>query len=113
MTEQEIIEGNKLIAEFMGGKWPERINHEVFKSLNNDLGFHNSWDWLMPVVEKIEIFGFEIWIKPHNSCYIYAYPDIQLSKIINKDSKIESVYKAVIEFLTHYNRNNNERNKIR
>ena len=38
-----IVEKNKLIAKFMNGM-DEDIIHK----------FHKSWDWLMPVVEKIE-----------------------------------------------------------
>ena len=55
------IEGNKLIAEFMG------INAKVYSDTptitrwqfgnsmlhQEDLEYHSSWDWLMPVVEKI------------------------------------------------------------
>ena len=45
---------NKLIAEFMGvGKL-----HEA-QSSNQWNQYHTSWDWLMPVVEKIEIEGFD------------------------------------------------------
>jgi len=45
---------NKLIAEFMGGEHPlTEITHEAHHN------YHTSWDWLMPVVEKIEIEGFD------------------------------------------------------
>lgn len=57
MLEQEILEGNKLIAEFMTGKSKKS---KVFFDLNccaNDLKYHSSWEWLMPVVEKIEMMG--------------------------------------------------------
>lgn len=64
MQEQEIIEGNKLIAEFMGGKyiqeydeWNFHLTDFGYKIGNGEekaLKFNSSWDWLMPVVEKIE-----------------------------------------------------------
>ena len=45
---------NKLIAEFMGvGKL-----HEA-QSSNQWNQYHTSWDWLMPVVEKIENDGLD------------------------------------------------------
>lgn len=63
MDKQEIIEGNKLIAEFMG--WTIEPGMEEDKdpyynwnkgfsmALLSDLLFHEKWDWLMPVVDKI------------------------------------------------------------
>lgn len=61
MTPEEIIEGNKLIAEFMGyEKHPtiEDCLRDPQKSEHNfmhpsHLKYHSSWDWLMPVIEKI------------------------------------------------------------
>jgi len=67
-TETEIKFGNKLIAEFMGFKYPEAIgsikDYEP-ESVSEGYGylwyrdyphtcFHDSWDWLMPVVDRIE-----------------------------------------------------------
>ena len=47
-------ENNRLIAEFMGvGKL-----HEA-QSSNQWNQYHTSWDWLMPVVEKIENDGLD------------------------------------------------------
>lgn len=54
------IEGNKLIAVFMDGEvqhenmvyfkyWQD--HHRYFKLV--DLKYHTSWNWLMPVIEKI------------------------------------------------------------
>ena len=49
---------NKLIAEFMGHE-PIVKGDDVYYELNHirltsadDLRYHNSWDWLMPVVDK-------------------------------------------------------------
>jgi hypothetical protein len=62
MTEQEILEGNKLIAEFMGATIDES-NNVKFILPADGIGlagcglkacrYHTSWDWLMPVVQKI------------------------------------------------------------
>jgi hypothetical protein len=67
MEQNEIIEGNKLIALFMG--WKEMahtklkdwIITEIIESQEctkkqcalHQLKFHSSWDWLMPVGKKI------------------------------------------------------------
>ena len=56
---------NKLIAEFMGAFFDDngmtRICGQYGLERVNDLSlkYHTSWDWLMPVVEKIEIEGFD------------------------------------------------------
>ena len=65
-----VIEGNKLIAEFMGWEkspYPNTPN-KMYRDDNvnvlsihvADLQYHTSWDWLMPVVEKIESLHAEI-----------------------------------------------------
>jgi len=67
----------------------------------NDLKYHTSWDWLMPVVEKIEsLSGTTVLIK-RIGCEIIMY-----GKTISKqtsDTKIEAVWLAVIEFIKWYN----------
>lgn len=60
MENNEILEGNKLIAEFMGLKKQGFGANEHFTdngnrivATSNGLQYHTSWDWIMPVVEKI------------------------------------------------------------
>lgn len=116
-----IEKSNKLIAEFMGIKtyrggkgigkgqiFYRGANPNHFKSVSqNTLHYHSSWDWLMPVVEKIEGLGWEVQIGYH----LYA----KESEILVHDSgdshhwtyrnssKIQAVYEAVIEFIKFYN----------
>lgn len=105
----EIIEGNKLIAEFMGYyNWEDRTYGQ----------YHTSWDWLMPVVEKIEsiqdehhgyfgvhivsntctIQGTNLYLSVDNTDYGYVYFDH-----VVLDNKPQSTYQAIIRFLTWYN----------
>lgn len=66
--ETEIIEGNRLIAEFM----ELRLVGDVYMNapyktpfvigLVEELKYHSSWDWLMPVLLKIkDERGIHIW----------------------------------------------------
>lgn len=112
---------NEVIALFMGGSSIKEHGGKRYvyylKSCAkdvSDLKYHTSWDWLMPVVEKIEAMGWcvriENWPKKFKSPYKEHYsvwmwldpedcPEIQTYS----DSKIEAVYKAVYQFITWYN----------
>jgi len=84
-------ENNKIIAEFMGITPNEAGVYHVSKhkgySLENLL-YHTEWNWLMPVVEKIE--------QVHEGV---PQELINLSLF----STIDEVYKAVVEFIKQYN----------
>lgn len=61
MKEKLIIENNNLIARFMGyhtGKignnWYVETAHEEAEKVEKWAKYHLSFDWLMPVVEKIQ-----------------------------------------------------------
>ena len=45
---------NKLIAEFMG---VDQVDIDTWLETNSNLKYHTSWDWLMPVVEKVFILS--------------------------------------------------------
>jgi hypothetical protein len=115
MNKQEILEGNKLIEKFMGKEhdelcWkllPKNIIHlpQYFK-------YHLSWDWLMPVVEKIEK------INRYNEYYpdtVTIWKDCckisdgnngnELVCVYSGTTKIEATWLAVIDFIKWYNKN--------
>lgn len=115
MKEQEVIEGNKLIAEFMGF---ETIIHDGKLCrkrhwTNESTEYHSSWDWLMPVVEKIENslkLKYEVEIGNN----LYAVNENLYRCIIHdagnafhleleSNSKAESVWLAVTKFIQWYN----------
>lgn len=71
MTNTEIVDNNRLIAEFMGGKIgkggtnknPAYINVPIthpdgqtqkWTLAAKELRYNTSWDWLMPVIDKIK-----------------------------------------------------------
>jgi hypothetical protein len=117
-----VQENNGLIADFMeqlfhnGNTFIPEYNRYIgsqnFSSFFkvSDLRYHELWDWLMPVVDKIEdiqdgedgdairfhYYDFEI---RHITCKIHG-TNIE---ILDADSKIDAVYQAVIQFIEHYN----------
>jgi len=93
------MNSNKLIAEFMGlpkvacnigtsdgciteGYMHPKVNVPVTTS---GMQYNISWDWLMPVVEKIYSMD----------------ADVDFFKNIN----LEATYKAVVEFIKNYKNN--------
>jgi hypothetical protein len=139
MTQEQIEQGNKLIAEFMEYMrvYPKNNyyarpefciefnpNQDEIISLN-DAKFHSSWDWLMPVVEKIESLNYSVTIgtsfgkdesqrtyceinQPESWNFSLLLPDeydIACFDQKNGNSKITNVYLAVIEFVKWHNAN--------
>ena len=80
---------NKLIAEFMGVKPPLYME------------YHTSWDWLIPVVEKIESLGYVFTIQGGKAEYGEMISETQC--FIAED-KLSSTYQAVVEFIKEYNK---------
>ena len=104
------LESNKLIAEFMGFtiiqgdvyNIPVPKNDVGIGYTPNKMQYHTSWDWLMPVVEKIwDITGsrtlFYHQISEDETLFVNDYQNL---------SNIEHCYKAAVEFIKWYNNNN-------
>ena len=110
MTDKQILENNKLIAEFMDVFISDYTSEEEewIKTFNeNDLLYHNSWDWLMPVVVKINsTTSFTVVIQSMD-CYVYnADSGIKVTSEQmkwNPDELIKSVYDTVIQFIKYLN----------
>lgn len=105
MDSQEIIEGNRLIVEFMQTEDDRESSGAGFYCLRGyalykpeELRYHASWDWLMPVVEKITPIAKEIGQQ--------AWRDTQWALI---DANIEHVYVRVIQFIKYYNTQQHEK----
>lgn len=118
MKEQEIIEGNKLIAEFLGWKilkGSNRMSVYMDALYQDDLNYHSSWNWLMPVVEKIEAlcntdYDTSVVYIADISCTIEVRINnsLEYSKEINSDKKINATFKSVVEFIKWYNEQKGE-----
>ena len=91
-------ENNKLIAEFM--------EVDGFLSLSQ-MEYHNSWDWLMGVVDKIERLGYS-----YDRINADVFINTQEGKNIipnpmdgNTMTMLQKTYQVVVEFINQYNKN--------
>lgn len=128
MEDKDIIEGNALIAPFDGGyieiNGPNFIETWTHKDMSHilwegwyteSLEYHSSWDWLMTVVEKIELieddqYGrFEVHIYSNVCCIQSTKDDLyhrlplymsDPNAILN--TKLESTYYNVVSFIKWY-----------
>ena len=98
------MKDNKLIAEFMGlqfskGEYYRPLYNSGDWIPENELQYHTSWDWLMPVIHRMRDhinvdMGFE------------EYDDWRenFKQIDPYNYSLEQCYKAVVEFIKEYNR---------
>jgi hypothetical protein len=115
-TEQK----NAIIAEFMGWKkghpelfelrWSDEwFNDKEKMTTKGYLHFDTSWDWLMPVVEKIERLGFTIEknFQPVDNdwqCLVVKGNDILFQEF--NEQSIQAMHYVVSEFIEMYNNKN-------
>jgi len=92
------MKDNKLIAEFM--------EVDGFLSLSQ-MNYHTSWDWLMPVVEKIESLR-----DANGDAYRFTIDmcNAQIEgthiEMIGGAYKLNTTYKAVVKFIQYYQKKN-------
>lgn len=81
--------------------------------------FNNSWNWLMPVVERIEELSFKTEIKTemsgHHCTFIYDNPLVPFVRAeaikitgYSMHNKISAVYDAVYKFAKKYSKNHDD-----
>jgi len=101
---------NKLIAEFMG-VYSEENGYDYTKIGNKGVCYHTSWDWLMPVVEKIEYIEsithgnqFQVIIREEEVSIYDKHTQTHIVYIpADGESKLTNTYKAVVEFIKNQN----------
>ena len=90
------LKGNTLIAE----KFPSEIYHLCWKPLKSKphlphyYRFHQSFDWLMVIVDAIEADGSRIEIK--GTRVRYFAPDGKLLGSVEADTKIDALWLTVV-----------------
>jgi len=111
MDDMDIIEGNKLIAGFMqletkNRNWDERLVYLYgnYWYPSEKLKYHSSWDWLMPVVEKIQSLGGRFIIGDGNRVTVYN-KDYDWRNGSTEDELIECVWHGAIQFIKWHNQN--------
>jgi len=105
MTQEEANNGNRLIEDLMGSTI--KIEQEDVKDIPlaflaiEDMKFHESWKWLMPVVIKIEEdLGYSVVIKD-KACMIVVDDDTTFEQ--EADTKMEAVWRTIVECLEWHN----------
>lgn len=85
-TEAEILEGNKLLAEFMDWTkspihgWLPKDKEDRWNYGDDDtLLFHESWDWMFPAIDKINGLG-----KAYSFATFKTYVSLTVEKSGNK-----------------------------
>ena len=88
------MKNNKLIGDFMSGEHPlAEVTHEAHHN------YDTSWDWLMPVIEKIENDGLD----PHGMI------DNSLRKNNQKRWRsIEDLHNVAVYLINIYNNEEKE-----
>lgn len=115
----DTTENNRIVAEFMGWKertdpterWLGQWKDKKFQ-LHKILFFDTDWNWLMEVVEKINVIDDYRYTVQINSMDTYIHDLKNGGFIFQSDMKwqpnelINSVYEAVVEFIKWYNQQN-------
>ena len=85
---QNKMKDNRIIAEFMGSN----LNGLESWQYEEELQYHTSWDWLMPVVSKITR-DEQYWEEDYREHLMDIVPY----------GHIEDTYDAVVQFIKQYN----------
>lgn len=110
-----VNEGNELIMNFLGGSYSNYFDgtqgvtipkRGVVQGGIQELKYHSSYDWLIPVVEHIVGLGWAFQLNSHGID--------NDAKFVNGDNYIQNVawstpllatYNVVVDFIKWYNEN--------
>jgi len=109
VTEEQIIEGNKIIADYMGWgisgsgplTWYETGDKNIDSPLVDELKFHTDWNWLMPVIKRccddLNHMGFD-----KRGSWTPQLGYVSEIYVMRLNSPIEKVWQEVINHINRY-----------
>jgi hypothetical protein len=121
---ENVLDKNRIIAEFMGHKLNSCNEFDIeYTTIQgswdtcpaDDLEYHLSWDWLMPVIEKIEkdnhgyyfkIYGNQAFVQVHimgDNSILTSQKYVRGVDYDGENTKLANAYMAVVEFINYYN----------
>ena len=114
MTQEEIIKGNELIARYMGvdinfdplqyrDSRSEIRHYTDHAPKPNGLEFHTNWNWIMPVIEKIETTTLEyfqqnVTFSEHTCCIFPHVPGLEYGICNSAQYKINAVWLTLVQY---------------
>jgi hypothetical protein len=109
-TLEQIKEGNKLIAEFMGNNGDEYAR----KNKDAKMFYDSSWSCLIPVIHEIRKLEIITNVN-YNILGDFIIEGLTNRQVLNfifnredYDSDLSMAYNAVVEFITWYNKHKKE-----
>ncbi len=120
MKKNEILEGNKLIAEFMGGVLNveggsyhfDYCPNQAIKTVgwlagDEDLFYNAKWDWLMPALKKMRDYLQTMERPSKNHCCKGDMLEVDVTCAL-LEINIEKTYKNFIPLVQWYNSQRSE-----
>jgi len=124
MTHEEILEGNQIIIDSQFSDMTQ--NAIIYNGVRESIGYtsesfyslwgnkshhlvrycqyHYSYEWLMPVVERIEELGYVFEIKKNTVRVLGKQENpYEWNGGTTNDSKLLAIWYAVVEFIKWYN----------
>lgn len=123
MTYNELVTNNSLIAEFMGYKYfmgygyhgdvyyDEAVIDPADADFVQSPHWHDEWNWLMPVVEKITqiptgdddfFYPRTFGLRDADGNFLFRF---NMCALITAKTLIEAAHGAVVEFIKWHNEN--------
>ena len=107
---------NKIISEFKGTDYEEEMNSIWNDAYNNGirnqeymnypanyLYYHSSWDWLMPIIKRINEIVFTKEFRTFKDSFVFL-DSLKLDTAL-LDADINQTYVIILKFIEYYNQN--------